>query len=218
MSGAVVVMARAPQAGRCKTRLEPLLGRSGCARLQAELIDNAVGFARSSGHPVLLAHDPPDARGEMTSFAAAGVELVAQMPGGLGTRICDAVHEAFARHGGPVTVIGTDAPLLRAGHFAEVAAALATGCDACMVPACDGGYALLALAHFEPSVFELPPHAWGGPDVRALTLGALRRAGMRVGLFDAIDDLDTPDDARRLVRHPACPPAIRELLDPRVAA
>ena len=42
---AALVMAKAPRAGEVKTRLEPLLGPEGCARLQAALIRNAVGWA-----------------------------------------------------------------------------------------------------------------------------------------------------------------------------
>ena len=39
---AALVMARAPRAGEVKTRLEPLLGPEGCARLQAELLARAA--------------------------------------------------------------------------------------------------------------------------------------------------------------------------------
>ena len=45
MSAAVLVMAAAPQTGRVKTRLQPLLGKEGCARLQAELPFALLGFA-----------------------------------------------------------------------------------------------------------------------------------------------------------------------------
>jgi uncharacterized protein len=217
MTGAVVVMARAARPGACKTRLEPLLGPAGCAELQAALIRHALALASATPRSTVFAFDPPDATAELKRLVGADVLLVPQADGSLGERLAAAVAIAFNSFGGPVTVIGCDMPLLSPGHLAAVDAALASGCDACLVPASDGGYGLLALARPAPGAFALPPEAWGGPDVRSLTLAALRRLGLGIGLFDAIDDLDTPDDARRLARHPACPPAVRALIEPHLA-
>ena len=45
MAVSVLVMAKAPRAGSVKTRLEPLLGPDGCARLQAALIETVTAWA-----------------------------------------------------------------------------------------------------------------------------------------------------------------------------
>ncbi len=45
----VVVFAREPRAGRVKTRLIPLLGEQGAARLHARLVERALGTARAAG-------------------------------------------------------------------------------------------------------------------------------------------------------------------------
>lgn len=217
MSGAIVVMARAPRPGCCKTRLEPLLGTEGCARLQAELIRTALATASAAGPATVLAFDPPEAGPELDPLVPSHAELLAQDEGSLGERLTHAAAFAFERFGGPVTLVGTDAPLLTPRHLATVHDALGDGVDACLVPAYDGGYALLALTRRVDAAFALPHEAWGGPEVRALTISALRHAGLRIGLLEPIDDLDTPDDARRLARHPACPPAIRAILEPYLA-
>jgi uncharacterized protein len=217
MSGAVVVMARAPLPGRCKTRLEPLLGAQRCAELQTTLIRQALALASTSPRATVLAFDPPGMRAELERLAGSGVELVEQPEGSLGDRLTAAAAFAFERFGGPIVLMGIDAPLLGARHLAAVDDAFVRGLDAYMVPATDGGYALLGLRRRADSVFALPTDAWGGPDVRALTLAALHRAGLRVGLFEPVDDLDTPDDARRLVRHPACPAELRAVLAPHLA-
>lgn len=217
MSGAVVVMARAPRPGACKTRLEPLLGADGCAQLQTALIRNACVFARAAGRATMLAFDPPDAIRDLEAISPRHAELVAQSGGSLGDRLTDVAAIAFARFGGPVVLIGTDAPLLGPHHLAAIDNALDGGLDACLVPATDGGYALLALARQVDAAFALPSAAWGGPEVRRLTIAALQSARLRIGVLEPIDDLDTPDDARRLVRHPTCPPTIRAILEPYLA-
>lgn len=112
-------------------------------------------------------------------------------------------------------VIGTDAPLLGSAHALMAERQLREGWDACIVPALDGGYALIALGQPGQAPFALPPTAWGGPEVLRLTLQALQSEGLSCQLLDPVSDLDTPADAAALRADPRCPPAIRKLLHPR---
>jgi glycosyltransferase A (GT-A) superfamily protein (DUF2064 family) len=141
-----------------------------------------------------------------------GVCLFPQRDGTLGARLAHAAGRAFDPRGGPLCVIGTDAPLLGPEHVRAAQGELRRGWDACIVPALDGGYALIALARPTPAAFDLPPRAWGGPEVLELTLGALHRARLSWRLLDPIADLDTPADALALRQDPRCPPAIRTAL------
>jgi glycosyltransferase A (GT-A) superfamily protein (DUF2064 family) len=140
------------------------------------------------------------------------VRLFAQEAGDLGARLRGATALAFRRRHGPLVVIGTDAPELGPVHVRLAEQALATGADACLVPALDGGYALIALARPTPGAFDLPADAWGGPDVLALTVTALEAAGCTTALLEPVRDLDTPVDARYVVADPGCPPAITDAL------
>jgi glycosyltransferase A (GT-A) superfamily protein (DUF2064 family) len=141
-----------------------------------------------------------------------------QQAGDLGARLRGATELVFRRHHGPLIVIGTDAPELGPVHARLAEHALAAGHDACLVPALDGGYALIALARLVPGAFDLPTDAWGGPDVLALTMTALEAAGCRSAVLDPVRDLDTPADASHLAAAPRCPPAVkRALADRRVA-
>jgi glycosyltransferase A (GT-A) superfamily protein (DUF2064 family) len=114
-------------------------------------------------------------------------------------------------------VIGTDAPELGTAHLREAEHAL-SGHDASLIPTLDGGYALIALAQPTPEAFDLPPSAWGGPDVLALTVSALYAAGRTCALLEPVRDLDTPADALRIVGDPRCPPAIKQTLNDRTVA
>ena len=209
----VLIMARAPRPGHAKTRLEPLLGPAGCARLQAALVCHTSHWARTTAARTWIAFTPADARAEVAALAPYGVGLFPQCDGNLGARLAHAAERVFAPHRGPLCVIGTDAPLLGPEHVRAAQAELRRGWDACIVPALDGGYALIALARPALAAFDLPPAAWGGPDVLELTARALHRAQLSWRMLDPIADLDTPADALALRQDSRCPPAIRAALE-----
>jgi glycosyltransferase A (GT-A) superfamily protein (DUF2064 family) len=190
----VLIMARAPRAGEVKTRLEPLLGSEGCARLQAELIRHTTGRLAHAAQQAWLAFTPADADGEL------------------------ATQFVFRHQRDPLAVVGSDAPELGPVHLRLADHALATGHDACVIPTLDGGYALIALTRPTPAAFDLPAEAWGGPDVLDLTLVALRAAGRATALLDPVRDLDTPEDARYVAADPRCPGAVRRVLEDRTTA
>jgi len=209
---AVLIMARAPRPGTAKTRLEPLLGQDGCARLQAELIRNTAGWAARSAARVWLAFTPHDAGAEYARLIPRQVDLFPQVEGDLGARLRSATDRIFRDYAGPLSVIGTDAPLLGPRQLRAAVRAVVEGSDACLVPAFDGGYALITLARHTPAAFDLPADAWGGPDVLELTLGALQADGRTNRVLAPVRDLDTPADALALRANPSCPAALRPLL------
>lgn len=206
-------MAKAPRPGHAKTRLEPILGRAGCARLQAALVTRAARWARAVAHTdAWVAFDPPDAEGELASLVGPGVRLVPQVPGDLGQRIAAAASLIHSARPGPVLVVGCDVPALAPHHARAALDDLAQGCQVVVGPALDGGYYLLAVQEDRPELFDLPTEAWGGPEVLALTLD--RAPGLSIGLLRAERDLDTPDDVRAALADPLTAPALAELLSP----
>jgi len=156
----------------------------------------------------------------MAARVPCQVMLFPQTSGDLGARLEHATHRIFRERPGPLIVVGTDAPLLGLEHFEAASLALTGGHDACLVPALDGGYTLIALARPTPSACAIDAAAWGGPDVHKLTLQALRGAGLDAAVLAQVRDLDTPADALALLANPRCPPAVRAALkpDPAVAA
>ena len=202
-SASVVVMTRAPRPGATKTRLAPLLGPHGCARLHRALIEHTVAAAVAAvgAGRVLVAVDPPDHLDEVASLVepiAANVELVAQSGADLGARMAAASATAHFRHGGPVVVVGTDLPSLSAAIITDAVGYLETGCDVVFGPALDGGYYLIGLARPAPELFALPPTTWGGPAVLACSLARADDAGLRVAQLTRLRDLDTPEDLAAL--------------------
>lgn len=207
-SPAVLIMARAPRAGAVKTRLQPRLGPDGCARLQAALIEHTVLLAcQVFPDATYLALDGPYA-------ADSRARPLSQRGADLGARMHNAVMDVWAAHGGPVLVVGTDAPTLRERHLRAAATALVAGTDVVFGPALDGGYYLVGLR--EPAVaavvLSIDARLWGGPDVLAASLTAVERAGLGADLLELLRDLDTPIDAYSLLAGGGLPAEVARLL------
>lgn len=163
-------------------------------------------------------HTPPGARAEIAELIPPRIALFPQHGPDLGVRLARATERVFASHRGALVVIGTDAPEVGPVHVREAELALAAGHGACLIPALDGGYALIALAGPVPEAFALPPDAWGGPDVLERTLLALQAARCSWALLEPVRDLDTRADAKWVAADPRCPPSIRQILRREVSA
>ncbi len=209
---AAIVIAKAPRPGFCKTRLEPLLGPDGCARLQAALVARAAAWAASVGDPFVV-FTPDDARSEMAALAGDAT-LIPQVGGSLGDRLAGAFRAVLAEHPGPALLVGVDTPQLRAAHADAALDDLRDGIDVTVGPASDGGYYLIGLREPNDAVFALPAELWGGSEVFGATLAAANEAGLSVGMLRPERDLDEPDDARAFLADPLTPPEIAAALRP----
>ncbi|MDP3821424.1 MAG: TIGR04282 family arsenosugar biosynthesis glycosyltransferase [Burkholderiales bacterium] len=188
----VIVMAKAPVAGFAKTRLIPALGAEGAAALAERLLRHAVAEARAVAlGRVELCCAPDHHHAAFASLGLLpGVVLSDQGDGDLGARMARAFERRLAG-GGPVLMIGTDAPALDAAVLQRAAEAL-THDDAVFVPALDGGYALIGLRCAAPSLFSAMP--WSTPAVMACTRERLAAAGLRHTELEPLADIDEAAD------------------------
>ena len=210
MGVSVLVMAKAPRAGAVKTRLEPLLGPDGCARLQAALIAAATAWAADAAPgSAYLAFGGEEAA--LRPHVEDGVECFPDGPGDLGDRLTAATARVFGERSEPLLVVGTDMPLLTRAHAREAEAVLRGGADVTFGPALDGGYWMVGLSRPSPDVFDLGGD-WGGPAVLERSLERCAAAGLRTELLGMHRDLDDPADARALADHPRLPPEVAEVL------
>lgn len=191
---ALAVMAKAPLPGLAKTRLIPLLGAEGAARLQAWLIGRMMREAlRAALGPVTLWVTPDDLHPCFRAWAGhPAVRLRRQPDGDLGARMAATVHA----DGTPTLIAGTDCPALDADHLTRAAAHLRAGKGAVITPADDGGYVLIGMQHPEPRLFDAI--AWSTSGVMAATRQRIRECGLEAVEMETLADLDTPDDHARL--------------------
>ena len=200
----VIVLAKVPQAGLAKTRLIPALGAAGAAALAKRLLDDAVDRALAAQlGPVLLCGTPDLQHPAFTRHAARpGVTLALQVGTDLGERMHSALAGALCL-ALPTTrgnthqalLIGTDSPALSATLLRQAASTLATT-DVVLVPALDGGYALIGLRRPASSLFT--GMLWSTPQVLAHTRQRLTAAGLRHAELPAVPDIDEPADLAHL--------------------
>jgi uncharacterized protein len=208
---AVLIMARAPRAGEVRRALEPVLGREGCLELQAKLIVRAAAWARKvgAGGPH-IAHDPPDAGGELRRLVGDAM-LFPQNGEGITGRLADASSRVLARSGGPLLIVWPDLPRFRVAHAAAALDDLSSGCDVVLGPAIDGGLYMVAIARPLPELFALPEQTWRG-DVMAVALTAIRDVGFEVGILRAERALHRPADVRAALADPLLPDDVAAIL------
>ncbi len=206
-----LVLAKAPLAGRVKTRLCPPYSSAQAAALAAASLDDtlrAVACSAASGRTLVL-DGPP----EMVS--AAGFDVVHQCGGGLDARIA----AAFGCHTGAQILVGMDTPQLTPDLLDEAMTALLdTSVDAVIGPAEDGGYWAVGLRSPNVGAFV------GVPMSRPWTYLAQRerfdRLGLRVVTLPTLRDVDDAFDAKcvaDLAPATAFARAFREMDDARAA-
>jgi hypothetical protein len=186
----IIVFARAPIAGKAKTRLASRLGEAGAARLQARLTRAAVRTALAARCGAVEVHGATRHR----FFGTLGVRFRLQRGADLGERMRNALRRSLTQARRPAILIGSDCPELRAADLRRAERWLRAGYDAVLAPAEDGGYALVGLRRMVPGLFE--GIAWGGMNV--FTDSAARLAGRRWRALRIVWDVDRPQDLERL--------------------
>lgn len=191
-----ILMAKAPLPGQVKTRLIPALGPERAADLAAAMLERAAAIAaRAALGPVELCVAP----GRQLPIwrrlqLPPGLEWSEQGEGDLGARMARAAGRAL-ESGERVLLIGMDCPGLGVAQL-QAAAAQLHHHDAALVPTWDGGYALLGLRRFEPSLFAAMP--WSTPAVLSQTRQRLAAAGWSWHELPPLGDIDTPADLASL--------------------
>lgn len=199
MPAITLVFARSPIPGRAKTRLIPALGMEGAARLHAALVWHTVAKATTVPGTEVHLCCTPGARHPLFAELAHRfpLQVSIQHGAGLGERMHHAIVNAL-NQGRSAVLVGTDCPDLGADDIASAHGMLATGQDAVLGPATDGGYYLIGLRRAQASIFSGIP--WGTERVLELTRERLAAAGLSWSELPTRRDVDTPRDLDWLSR------------------
>jgi rSAM/selenodomain-associated transferase 1 len=188
------LLARAPVAGRVKTRLIPALGAQGACDLHQLLLDRALQLPASGfTERFLWLDDLPGAELQALADAQAWT-LVEQPVGDLGERMRRIATLGLA-DSDAVILIGNDCPALDGAYLQAACRALQEQ-SVVIGPAEDGGYVLLGLRSMAPTLFSDMP--WGTEQVFDLTLQRLQQLDWHPALLPALWDVDRPEDLSRL--------------------
>jgi rSAM/selenodomain-associated transferase 1 len=207
---AIAVMAKAPLAGRCKTRLVPPLSPEEAAMLSAaflrDVTENIAAAARTMPVHGYIAYAPIGSEAMFDGHVALGTALVladgsVDMPRdveGFGRCLLHAVQSLFMNGYGAVCVVNSDSPTLPT-RFLTLAAKLldAQGDRAVLGPADDGGYYLLGVK--APHVHLFEDISWSTPNVAEQTITRAREIGLDLMMLPAWYDVDDVASLYRLI-------------------
>jgi rSAM/selenodomain-associated transferase 1 len=189
----IVIFAKAPVAGKAKTRLIPALGAEGAARLAREMLSDTVTEAIASGLEVELCATPAPLDSEWEPFLP-DISCTDQGEGDLGERLARAAARVIEA-GENILLIGTDCPELGRERLKAAAEALERS-DAVLYPVEDGGYALLGLRRFNASIFS--GIAWSTASVAAETRARIEGLDWSLHIGETLRDVDEPKDLPHL--------------------
>lgn len=209
-SSHLILVARFPSPGKCKTRLIPKLGTEGaCAFAFAALSDLLHLYASLSLQKTFL-YTPESARGDIEGFLRReelhrswNIRPQISSPD-LGGRLRGALEYAqnlYKDQDGnvrtaSVTFIGMDCFDLNPARI-EQSVAIATPTKAHVLPARDGGYVLLSVpSNCQNTIFDRIP--WSSSQTCAAQIERLVESGLECELGETLDDIDEPEDLDRL--------------------
>jgi uncharacterized protein len=184
---ALVIIARAPELGRVKSRLAVSIGDAQALVVYRQLLAIVAQVSANWNGPVLLS-----ATGAPRAWENTGLESLPrhnQPDGGLGTRIHAALEKGL--HAARTAIaIGTDCPALTCEHLRSVVSLIGDD-PVAFGPANDGGYWSVAVNRGDvlPILGDerLP---WSQPTLLAASEQALTSAGFSSRRGNTLADLD----------------------------
>lgn len=202
----VCLFAKPPVAGEVKTRLIPVIGAEGAARLAgAMLLDVWRTMEGCRGIRPILSTTRP---GEFPMRVRAE-DVWLQGEGDLGRRIERILTRALVDSVAAIA-IGGDSPGLTVAHVEAAREALETN-DAVLGASTDGGFYLLGMRRCREGLFCSVP--WSAEETCQALRTKLEEEKFAIAELEPLFDVDTPDDLRlleeRLAADPASAPATR---------
>jgi uncharacterized protein len=198
---AFVIISKYPTPGRVKTRLTPVLTPQQAADLHRTFLLHLLRRLRSlNPAELIVCHDPPEAREPFAHLLAdfGPPTLLPQITGDLGHRLAAIAATVLQRHR-RIVLLGVDSPDLPDTHLRGIAE-LTARADVSLGLATDGGYWAIGLrAGVDPAALLHANIDWSTHRTAAQTLHNAHALGYRTDADLSWDDIDEPNDLRRLL-------------------
>ena len=192
----VLFFAKAPVAGRVKTRFISELGSEGALALHKKLIQLTwQRISERARWPIELWMSETGKEGWFSRLCALD-QMFVQQGDDLGERMSFALNQALQR--APyVLVVGADCVSLDTDYLLDAIKRLKAGASVVLGPAEDGGYVLLGVSHTVPQQVFLDIE-WGSERVLQQTRAKLLASGITWQELPLRWDVDVPADLPRL--------------------
>jgi rSAM/selenodomain-associated transferase 1 len=191
----LVIMAKAPKAGRVKTRLAQHLPLAAVTAFYRCLLGDTIALARSLSTVQIAMMCPCIDVNELVSMVDDQLQVVAQKGDGLAAALTS-VFAHFANGGRQrIIAFNSDSPHLPPSIL-EAAFEMLTSHDVVVGPTHDGGYYLVGAKHMHPALFE--GDGMGTANALERLLSQARALGLSIGFTPPFYDVDVADDLIQL--------------------
>ena len=188
VDNALIIFIKNPELGKVKTRLAKTVGDEKALIIYKALMAHTRDIALAVSTDRLLFYSQeihPNDQWSTTNF-----KKHLQATGDLGTKMKTAFQQAFQDHQ-KVVIIGSDCASLTPA-IVEVAFQQLDKHDFVIGPALDGGYYLLGMNQYEPSVFD--DIEWSTASVLEDTKQRIKELKKDYVLLPALSDIDYEED------------------------
>lgn len=194
----VIVFAKAPEAGRVKTRLAAEIGDTEALRIYRDMAERQwrwlLAARATDGFKLGVSFAPAEAEPVLRAWLAGADSYLPQRDGNLGDRIASACTWALDQEARSVTVVGSDCPGFSHQHL-QMGFAGIQNHPYSLGPALDGGfYALTLTPQAMPLLERLPGIPWSSPQTGASLIREAVSLDLVGMLLPELRDLDTLED------------------------
>jgi len=183
----LLIFTRNPELGKCKTRLAATVGDQNALDIYKFLLQHTTTISDKLNVIKQVWYSEEIWKNDIWDNSVFDKKL--QVGADLGVRMANAFTEGFAAGFEKICVIGSDLYDLEQ-HDLESAFDALKDNDYVIGGAADGGYYLLGMKKFNPSLFE--NKSWGTKTVLEATLSDLKNE--KVHLLEVRNDIDVYDD------------------------
>ena len=187
---AVAIICKTPAAGKSKTRLAPPLRPEECAAISACFIGDLGRTIATLGHPAArpcAVYTPAGSEAELLGILP-GFALTLQGEGDLGARLVKGFGDLLAEGHAGAMLISSDSPTLPPAILQAAVDAVLGGDRMVIVPAFDGGYALMGLSRVHHRLFQ--DIEWSTGTVFERTMDRAREIGLETVVLPMWYDID----------------------------
>ena len=182
----VGIFAKPPIPGRVKTRLIPDIGAAKAARVYRYCLEYTLAVVKQSGldYQLFISEVSDDPIFQQEDYSLQKGE-------DLGARMFHAFQDLLTTGTDGALIIGTDCLDLTRMHL-QLAAQSLSDHELVLIPALDGGYALIGCTTIDPSLFEKT--RWSTDQVYRQTMANAKRLNYRSRSLEPVRDIDSLQD------------------------
>ncbi len=194
----IVIMAKFPEAGKVKTRLQPFLTPNESADLAMCFLQDAVNKVITVSKNVLISYTPKENYDDFVKLLPENFNFEAQKGADLGDKLLNAFQVAFDLNFEFVVVIGTDSPTLPTNFMTNSFEILQNN-DAVIGETSDGGFYLIGLKKTDKLNLKLFDQVeWSSPNTFKQTKNNFEKLNLSFFELPIFYDVDTPEDLAKL--------------------